>query len=427
MWKDKIRAASLFLVKHSKIAFPVIVVAAVAATVTLALNAGDGIEQQIATESVNTEQEASEESSTEVVEPADENVPLVVNEDGSIYTLIATYYNAVATGDADTLNNICDEISEKDMLRYQETAKYIQMYPTLEIYTKPGLEEGSTIAYVYYKVLFENKTEELPGYQAHYICTNDQGSLYIKRGENSEEVNQYIKKVSAQDDVVEFNNRITVEYNELMAAQPELLEYLSQLDSQVSTAVGEILAQQAVEAEQAENNAGEQSAEGAGEGQSNAENGEQATEGDTTTENGEQTTEQQPVENVIQYAEATTTVNVRSSDSEQADKLGKVAGGEKVEVLEQRVNGWTKIVFDGKEGYIKSEFLRLAESAAGAEVIGTVTASTNINVRSAASESAERLGVLAGGDSAELIANENDWCKIKYNGQIGYVKAEYVQ
>ena len=96
-------------------------------------------------------------------------------------------------------------------------------------------------------------------------------------------------------------------------------------------------------------------------------------------------------------------------------------------MLEQRVNGWTKVLFEGKEGYIKSEFLQMTESAAGAESIGTVTATTNINVRSSASETADRLGVLAGGDSAELVAREDGWCKIKYQGQIGYVKADYVE
>ena len=128
-----------------------------------------------------------------------------------------------------------------------------------------------------------------------------------------------------------------------------------------------------------------------------------------------------------QYVTTTTTVNVRSSDSEQADKLGKVAGGTKLQVLEQRANGWTKVDYEGKEGYIKTEFLQLAESAAGAETIGTVTATTNINVRASASETADRLGVLSGGDSAELVGTEGDWSKIRYNGQIGYVKSEYVQ
>ena len=169
---------------------------------------------------------------------------MVANEEGAIYTLIATYYNAMATGDEETLRSVCDEISDKDMYRYVELSQYIDYYPTLEIYTKTGPEEGSVIAYVYYKISFVGHEEEVPGYQALYICTNDQGGLYIKRGENSEEVNEYIKTVSTQDDVVEFNNKITVEYNELMVDHPEVLQYISELDSQVSIAVGEKLANQ---------------------------------------------------------------------------------------------------------------------------------------------------------------------------------------
>ncbi len=399
MLKDKIQAVCNFVVKHSKIAFPVIVIAAVAATVTIALNAGQA-------ETVEEWQEvpvssAAEAATEPVEEPVNTEVPLVANEDSAIYSLIATYYNAVALGDVDTLITICDEISDRDQLHFQEVSKYIESYPVLDIYTKAGPEEGTTIAYVYYKVIFSGKDAEFPGYKAHYICTNDQGELYIKRGENSDEVNEYIRTVSTQADVVEFNNRITVEYNEFIAEYPELEEYLVELDSQVNTAVGVILAQQEAESSQAAEQPDE-----------------------NTTEDAPAETVAEPV---AQYATATTTVNVRSSDSENADKLGKVAGGTKIQVLEQRVNGWSKVLFEGKEGYIKSEFLQMAESADGVESIGTVTATTNVNVRSTASEEAEILGVLAGGDSADLIANENGWCKINYNGQIGYVKDDYVQ
>ena len=416
MWKEKLENVFNYINKHSKVAFPVIIIAAVAITVTVALNAGskrDMLDDNSAT--------MATEASTEVVlEGADTLVPLSLNEDSAITTLITTFYNAMALGDAESLTAVCDEISEKDMLHYLETAKYIESYPTIEIYTKPGSEDGSTIAYVYYKVAFTNQTEAFPGYKAYYICKNEQGELYIKRGENSDEVNEYIKTVSAQDDVVEFNNRVTVEYNELMVEHPELLEYLSELDSQVSTAVGVTLAQQAADAEQALQSSEETPAEGDAE----AEGGEQ---------NEEQPAEETSEENVPQYATTTTTVNVRSSDSEQADKLGKVTGGTELQVLEQRVNGWTKVLYEGQEGFIKSEFLQIVEKAANVEsadgtaTIGTVTALTNINVRSSASETAEKLGVLAGGDSAELIAKENDWCKIKYNGQVGYVKAEFVE
>ena len=403
MWKEKIHSIGNYIIKHNKVVLPAVVVVAVAITVSVSLSLSNRHKE------AQQEAEIASAASETATETATEEVPLVANEEGAIYTLIATYYNAMATGDEETLRSVCDEISDKDMYRYVELSQYIDYYPTLEIYTKTGPEEGSVIAYVYYKISFVGHEEEVPGYQALYICTNDQGGLYIKRGENSEEVNEYIKTVSTQDDVVEFNNKITVEYNELMVDHPEVLQYISELDSQVSIAVGEKLANQvAAETQVAE--AGTE--EGSTDGQ------------DTQTENGEQ---QEAEDQGTQYVTTTTTVNVRSSDSEQADKLGKVSGGTKLQVLEQRPNGWTKVDYEGKEGYIKTEFLQLAESAAETETIGTVTATTNINVRASASETADRLGVLSGGDSAELVGTEGDWSKIKYNGQIGYVKSEYVQ
>lgn len=403
MWKEKIHSIGNYIIKHNKVVLPAVVVVAVAITVSVSLSLSNRHKE------AQQEAEIASAASETATETATEEVPLVANEEGAIYTLIATYYNAMATGDEETLRSVCDEISDKDMYRYVELSQYIDYYPTLEIYTKTGPEEGSVIAYVYYKISFVGHEEEVPGYQALYICTNDQGGLYIKRGENSEEVNEYIKTVSTQDDVVEFNNKITVEYNELMVDHPEVLQYISELDSQVSIAVGEKLANQvAGETQVAE--AGTE--EGSTDGQ------------DTQSENGEQ---KEAEDQGPQYVTTTTTVNVRSSDSEQADKLGKVSGGTKLQVLEQRPNGWTKVDYEGKEGYIKTEFLQLAESAAETETIGTVTATTNINVRASASETADRLGVLSGGDSAELVGTEGDWSKIKYNGQIGYVKSEYVQ
>ena len=404
MWKENIHILGNYIIKPSKVVLPAVVVVAVAVTVSVSLSMNNRHRE----EQQNAESAAAV-SSEIATEPTTEDVPLVANEEGAVYTLVATYYNAMATGDETTLRSVCDEISDKDMYRYLELAQYIDYYPTLEIYTKTGPEEGSVIAYVYYKIAFVGHEEEVPGYQALYICTNDQGEMYIKRGENSEEVNDYIKTVSTQDDVVEFNNKITVEYNELMVDHPEVLQYISELDSQVSIAVGEKLANQV---------AGDQNTD------TSAEGGDQAADGQDTSAEG---TEQPAEEQGPQYVTTTTTVNVRSSDSEQADKLGKVAGGTKLQVLEQRANGWTKVDYEGKEGYIKTEFLQLAESAAGAETIGTVTATTNINVRASASETADRLGVLSGGDSAELVGTEGDWSKIRYNGQIGYVKSEYVQ
>ncbi len=408
MQNEKWKIIRDYVVKHCKIIFPIVVIVVVAVTVVFALGAR---KEKAAADSQQAESQSLQQDSSEAEQSvAIEDVPLVENEDGELYTLLATYYNAMAEGDTETILSICSEYSENELLRLQERAKYLEYYPTLEIYTKPGPEAGSTVAYVYYKLVFVNHTEEVPGFQAWYICTNDEGNLYINTsGELPEDVNDYIVTVSTQADVVELYNKVQVEYNEVITAHPELLTYMQELSAQVNTSVGTVLAQ-----ENASNAEEDGTTDAAG-----TENG-----GDTGTE--VQPSDETPVDDGPQYATATTTVNVRSSDSEQADKLGKVTGGSRVQVQEVIANGWTKIVFEGKDGYIKSEYLQMAESAAGQDVIGTVTATTNINVRSEASETADRLGVLAAGESLDLLANENGWCKVKYNGQVGYVKSDYV-
>ncbi len=405
MSKEKWKTIRDFIIKNCKIVFPVLVVVVAAVTVVIALNANKAkTEEQVSAE--QSSEVTLQEGETVEIRPSAEEVPLAANENEDIYTLVATYYNAIGTGDTDTLQAICQGINENILLYYSELSNYIDHYADIDIYSKQGPVDGSTIVYVYYKMGIVDYGE-FPGYETLYVCTDENGQLYIKDASIfTDEETEYIRTANEQVDVVEFNNRINVEYSELISQNPNLLEYVGLLSTQLKTKVGEILSSRI---------------------QGTEESGESTEEQPVSEEGTDQTQQPEaPVDAGPQYATATTTVNVRSSDSERADKLGKVTNGTRVQVQEVRVNGWTKIVFEGKDGYIKSEYLQLEESAAGYETIGTVTATTNINVRSAASETAERLGVLAGGSTLDLIANENGWCKVKYNGQVGYVKSDYV-
>lgn len=444
MGNDKMTKVRDYIVKNSKYLFPVILIAVVAGTVSIALNMGNARQQEgeVPSETepvVSVSPEPVPETEPEPEETSKE-VPLTINEDEAINSIIATYYEAMASGDSAMMAGIYDQISENDLLRYEETAKYLSSVSMVDIYTKPGLEQGTTVVYVYYKLCFINHEQEVPGWQTFYVCDNGQGGLLIKSEQGmTEEEKEYIVTVSAQDDVVEFNNRVSVEYNDLATEHPELLAYMGELGKQVNATIGVRLAEQNA-GEEAQPSAGEEGAESTPEGEGTPEGtpeGEGAPEGEGTpeetapaegAEGGEAPGQEPeaPADLGPRYATATTTVNVRSSDSEQADKLGKVAGGEKVQVQEVRVNGWTRIVFEGSDGYIKSEFLQMEESADGQTVIGTVTANENVRIRGAASEDGEQLGLMVGGDSLELLANENGWCKVIYNGKIGYVKAEYV-
>ncbi|MCM1025754.1 MAG: SH3 domain-containing protein [Roseburia sp.] len=408
MRKDKWSSVRDFFIRNCKIAFPVLLIVIVAFTVVIALNANkaraEGENAQDSQESKTAEASQPEES-----EPVPEEVPLTVNEDPELGAFVEAYYTARGNGDEAGIRSAMDEINENDLLYYVELAKYIDQYTGLEIYCKRGLGEGTVIAYVYYKMGIVNFEETpVPGYEAFYICRDENNGLYIENQSNfTQEEREYIIAVNSQVDVVDFNNRVTVECTKVTDDNPELAEYVSLLDSRVRTAVGETLAAR---------NAGEAAASEGENGE--AEGGNAGAEQPAVTDT--------PVDEGPKYATATTTVNVRRSDSEQADKLGKVSGGTRVQVQEVQLNGWTKIVYDGKDGYIKSQYLQLEESVGSLEAIGTVTATTAVNVRAAADQSSTKMGVLPKGETLELFAVENDWCKVKYDGRVGYVKAEYV-
>ncbi|MBR4965350.1 MAG: SH3 domain-containing protein, partial [Lachnospiraceae bacterium] len=101
--------------------------------------------------------------------------------------------------------------------------------------------------------------------------------------------------------------------------------------------------------------------------------------------------------------------------------------------LEQKLNGWSKVIYEGKEGYIKSEYLvSLEDGGADEEDVSTtgkfVKVKENVNVRAEANETARKLGLAYQGTKLELIEKlDNGWTKVKYEGQTAYVKSEYVE
>ena len=78
------------------------------------------------------------------------------------------------------------------------------------------------------------------------------------------------------------------------------------------------------------------------------------TEEETTTETATATNNTYSAgDKVLLY----TTINIRESMSTTAKKVAVAYAGQKVEVVMQYEDGWTKVKYDGKEGYVKSEYL----------------------------------------------------------------------
>ena len=61
------------------------------------------------------------------------------------------------------------------------------------------------------------------------------------------------------------------------------------------------------------------------------------------------------------YGKTSTRVNIRDAASSDAKVLDTVDEGTTFDILEIQDNGWTKIVYEGSEAYISSDFVILVE------------------------------------------------------------------
>lgn len=410
-----------WLVRYSKIVLPIILVVCVGLTIVIAVQAN---KRRIAQEESVVAPEVQEEGEETTLTVPD--VPLEQDAVPGINELFETYYTAMVEGDTQTMERLVYYLDAQEILRAAETSKYISDHQSMEVYTKPGPKEGTYIAFVYVELKFNDYDKPVPGMRVYYVCTNEDGEFYINEdGEEGDDELHYMREIQLQADVVDLNNKAAAAYNDMMAEDGTLADFLLELHEEIDKNVGEALA-----------HAKEEEPSGDTEGEEQA--------GD------EQPEESEAAETVVTKVKAIDVVNIRTSDSETADKLGKASVGDEFELLEERGNGWSKIKYDGGEAFIKSDFLEPSEtvsqsdlaaaeeepeeeegednSASSAPTNGTVRVKETVRIRSGASENSEKIATAYMGETFEVIMKQADgWTKIKYNGKTAYVKSDYVE
>lgn len=370
--------------------------------------------QQASSDPVSETESQTETGTAEGTETAE--VPLEEDAYPQVNALMEEYYQAATDGDIDAIRALVDDADEETLIYQQKRSAYIEAYQNLKCYTKQGPVEGSYIVYVYYEVKFEDMETLVPGVSPYLVYTREDGSCYIHEGEVDESVNLYLEDISAQDDVVDLMNRVQVQFNEAVVEDEELNNYLAQMREDLKVEVGEALA----EAEAAQTAESEQQAAA--------------------------------VSTTATQVRAIDVVNVRASDSEQAERIGKVQIGDVLPLIESKANGWTKVSYEGQEAYIKSDYLEFVEeegsdaqddgaddgqSDAGSggstgssqstslPASGKIKVGDTVNIRKSASQTADRLGVCYQGEELEIVLHQADgWTKVTYKGQTGYVKTD---
>lgn len=428
-WKEKaallLKNGKEWAVRNKKISIPAAAVILVALLLCVSLLSGR--------KNTDTDEEETVQTGTELSAIPVPEIPLEENAVAGVNELMNKYYAALADGDIETVEQLRNYISDTERLRIEKKSKYIEKYENIICYTKVGLVEDSYLVYAYNEAKIYDIETLVPALNTFVVYKNESGAYYIYEGDLDDNVFEYFQQLSGQDDVKNLCNTVQAQYNEAVGADEQLAEFMEGFPALIKDEVGKALA----EMEQ-ENNGTEEAA---------------------ASEQPEEEEESQEPKVKVTEVETTDTVNVRSSDSETADKVGRVEAGTKLPLIEKKENGWSKIEFEGQEAFIKSEYLAdvvtIAEETdpdaeeasetqqsqaaqqestsanTGSTIVGKdgkVTAKTTVNVRASANENGERLGVIYQGEKLELIMQQADgWCKVKYNGQTGYVKTEFVE
>lgn len=86
---------------------------------------------------------------------------------------------------------------------------------------------------------------------------------------------------------------------------------------------------------------------------------EEQVETEVETEPVEEPVVEEEAEPVIPMIQTTDLVNVRAEASTEGAKLVTVDAGTQFQLVEQMENGWTKIIYQNQEAYIKSDYVIL--------------------------------------------------------------------
>ena len=346
---------------------------------------------------------------TEEVEEAEEQVeenPLEVDAYAGINDLVFKYFEGLSSGNIEMVEQTVDVLTDEEKITIEKKKDYIEAYKDVVCYTKKGLEENSYVVFASYEMKIYNIETPAPGIMALYVCLGDDGSYYIFNGEAPDELANYVLELAAEEEVATVIADVDARYQQLITEDEDLGKFAqTMLESQ--------------EAAEADNEEPEEPSEGDGkeleepvkttvndgirirEGRStetrmiativsgtevgvyaNFDDGWSKieysgtvgyckTEFLTSTEGVPTLSAQEEASEATEDADSneasstavnkkmklTDAVRIRKERSTDSEVLKTAYKNELVKVLENYSDGWSKVDYNGTEGYCKTEFL----------------------------------------------------------------------
>ena len=378
--------------------------------------------------------------------------------------LLTSYYEAVASGNVSGVMEVADPVSDSEKSYIEFLSQYVESYEIIDIYTKQGTTDGAYLLSAHVKIHFKDLKNAAPGLDFFYVETADNGSLFINNlystynQQNNEnpmdpEVSSLIAQFEQQEDVLALQADVQKEYNQLMIEDSDFNTFTSEVLPQkvqewaanykTMTALAEKKKEQEEkEYEEKFSKLAEIEEQKQEEEKKKEEKKKEKEEKEKAKEEKEKqkAEEEKKAEKSTYKVVANATVNVREKPSTDADALGKADEGTTLTAYGKK-GEWTRVKYGDKKGWIKTEFLDKKKDADDGDDNDeggddnmlyspgdTVTLSNTVNVRESMSESAAKVAVAYSGSSVEVVMMyEEGWTKVKYDGETGYIKSEYLK
>lgn len=289
-----------------------------------------------------------------------------VNAYPDIMALIEEYYACYAIGDFETLQTLATPFSSHELAYMELLSQYVESYQNLTYYTKSGLDASSYMVNVYLEMKFEGVETLAPGLDFFYVRTNEEGSLYIdnsyseynmKNNDNPIDMNIHnlIIEHEQQEDLIALLTDTTVKFNTAIESDENLYEMVNKTIPKATSEWMKEIVQGTEDSELEVPENSETESEVESEIESESEEGSEVESEEASETESESEVLSFPEGTVITIEEAT---KVRKEMTTESDVVATLYKGDKVTVVMSYAEGWTKVKWGNKTGYIRTDLLQ---------------------------------------------------------------------
>lgn len=131
----------------------------------------------------------------------------------------------------------------------------------------------------------------------------------------------------------------------------------------------------------------------------------------------------------------TSNLNLRAGMSTSSQKLVTIPKGGKVTLVMKYSNGWSKVTYNGRTGYVSSQYISKTGNSNNANPSNpapssygkTARTTAVLNLRRGAGTSYSSIMKIPSNATVTIIARYNNgWSKVNYSGKVGFVSSQYL-